>query len=57
MISTQRYYAWTPGVAFPRYGTLPWGGSAYQWTVGSRTLPVPLLAELPPRTGFGLRQR
>jgi hypothetical protein len=25
MISTQRYYVWTPGVAFPRYGTLPWG--------------------------------
>jgi hypothetical protein len=33
MISTQRYYAGTPGVAFPRYGTLPWGGLAYQWTV------------------------
>lgn len=37
MISTQRYYAWAPGVAFPRYGTLPWSGSAYQWTVGLRT--------------------
>jgi hypothetical protein len=22
---------------FPRYGTLPWGGSGYQWTVGLRT--------------------
>jgi hypothetical protein len=33
MISTQRYYAWAPGVAFPRYGTLAWSGSAYQWTV------------------------
>src|SRR3954451_3517095 len=27
MISTQRYYAGMPGVALPRYRTLPWGSS------------------------------
>src|SRR5829696_5049442 len=26
MISTQRYYAGTPRMAFPRYRMLPWGG-------------------------------
>jgi hypothetical protein len=36
MISTKRYYAGMPGVAFPRYGTPPWGGSEYQWTVDLR---------------------
>jgi hypothetical protein len=46
MISTQRYYAWAPGVAFPRYGTLPWGGSAYHWTVVLRH-----------STGAGIRKR
>jgi hypothetical protein len=40
MISTQRYYAETPGGAFLRYGTIPWGGLVCQWTVRYRTPPV-----------------